>query len=62
MREWWLQNDTQKKGWGPFESGDAAWRYLFGRDSSEAERKQYQDETTWYVGFINNYKSNTGEQ
>jgi len=53
-REYWLQSDAQRKGWGPFKSEDEAWRYLFGRDSTEQERQQYR-EADWYVGYVNKW-------
>lgn len=53
-KEYWLQSDTQQKGWGPFETEDAAWRYLFGRESDEHDRKQHK-EAGWYVGYINKW-------
>lgn len=56
-REYWLQSDAQRKGWGPFKVEDDAWRYLFGRDSTEQERQQYR-EADWYVGYINKWPNN----
>lgn len=53
-KEYWLQSDPQQKGWGPFETEDAAWRYLFGRDSDERDRDQHK-EAGWYIGFINKW-------
>ena len=53
-KEYWLQSDPQQKGWGPFESEDAAWRHLFGRDSDERDRELHKD-AGWYVGFINKW-------
>ena len=55
-KEYWLQSDAQEKGWGPFESEDAALHYLFGRESDEQERKRY-NEYGWYVGYINKWHS-----
>ena len=53
-REWWLQSDPIKNGWGPFESESAAWRSLFGRDPS-AEEIRRQEEAGWYVGIIDTW-------
>lgn len=53
-KEWWLQSDPQKEGWGPFKSEGAAWRYLFGHDPTEYELKKHI-EAGWNVGFINRW-------
>ena len=53
-KEWWLQCDLVKKGWGPFESEAAAWRHLFGRDPCAEDIRQHE-EAGWYVGFINKW-------
>jgi len=53
-KEWWLQSDPQKEGWGPFKSEDDAWRYLFGREPTAEELTRHKD-AGWYVGFINKW-------
>jgi len=53
-KEWWLQSDPVKEGWGPFESEAAAWRHLFGRDPCAEDIRQHE-EAGWYVGFINKW-------
>ena len=55
-KEYWLQSDAQEKGWGPFESENAAWHYLLRRKSYEQERKRY-NEYGWYVGYVNKWHS-----
>ena len=54
--EYWLQSDAQRRSWGPFADEDAAWRYLFGRESSDEDRQQHKD-AGWHVGPINKWPS-----
>lgn len=58
-REWWLQSDPQQRGWGPFDSEAAAWRYLFGRKPEEQEIDRHK-ESGWYVGFIDKWAREQG--
>lgn len=54
VKEWWLQSDPQRKGWGPFSSEEAAWKYLFGRAPEEDEKQRHM-ECGWYVGYFNKW-------
>ena len=46
--EYWLHSDAQNKSFGPFNSEERAWRYLFGRESSWADREQHKN-AGWHV-------------
>ena len=47
-KEYSLISVPQQRRWGPFESEDAAWHYLFGRDYDEHDIAQHQ-EAGWSV-------------
>lgn len=58
-KEWWLQSDPQRKGWGPFNTEEAAWRFLFGRDFTPDEVRRHE-ECGWYVLFENKWPNVAG--
>ena len=53
-KEYYLQSDPQQKGWGPFETEQSAWKYLFGREPKDNDITQHK-EAGWYVGFVNKW-------
>ena len=59
-REYWLQSDAQRRGWGPFNSEEKAWKYLFGRGYTDEDVALHMS-AGWYVGYINNYESAIAE-
>ena len=53
-KEWWVQSDTNNKGWGPFDSEADAWDFIFPYGSSEKDRQE-SVESGLYVGSINKW-------
>lgn len=41
-KDWFLRSKVQGLDWGPFDTEDLAWRYLFGRESTAEEREQHE--------------------
>lgn len=54
VKQFFLQDDHRREGFGPFASEDAAWFELFGRPSTQEEREEAANAGR-YVGFVTNY-------
>ncbi len=42
-KDWFLRSKAQGLDWGPFDTEEKAWSYLFGRDPVNNEVEQYQN-------------------